>query len=83
MSEKIYFGNAIETGKFGGFKLNLCVTKIPKENIFKSDKNGHSYITCFMSPLKTPDDDRSHTLYLLPPNFQDNAEPTEDVEIPF
>ena len=45
-------------------KLNLCLSDIPKDHIFTSEKTGKKYIDIDVVELKSPfDDGTDHTAY--------------------
>lgn len=46
------------------FKLNICLSDIPKDKIFTSEKTGKKYIDVDLTELKQPfDDGTDYTLY--------------------
>ena len=44
MNDKIYVGSGKTFGKFSQLSINICISDIPKEHIFKSEKTGKSYV---------------------------------------
>lgn len=42
-------------------KVSICLSDIPQESIFTSDKNGKKYLTCDVVPLKNGADQYGNT----------------------
>ena len=55
MSDKIFVGSGKVFGKYGQIGVNICLSDLPEEHIFTSDKNNKKYIKLNISQKRQPD----------------------------
>ncbi len=81
-SDKVFLGSMNPSnGNYGGFKVNICLSDIPKSKIVKAN-NGKSYFTCFANELREPAEDRTHYLVVSTAPYNKKSDDDES-KIPF
>jgi len=76
MSDKIYVGSGKVVGKYGQIGVSLCVSDIPKEHIFTSQKTGKKYINLKVCEKKQVDQ-YGKTHYVEIDTWQPNQAPQQ------
>jgi hypothetical protein len=80
MAEKIYVGSGKKAEKFDIVNISVCLTDIPKENIF--DYNGKKYVKLVVA-AKKESDKFGKTHYVAIDTFEPKKKEDESSDLPF